>query len=150
MSKIVIGLPDQDAKQASLDQQVINSLYPSPKINAEVFPPHAGLIDLSWSETTEAPLRGSVRTLYSFPHGYNYVPTVLSNFILDFLDGSPPFASMLPLLIGIGGDSSVLILMDADLININLKVLGLFATTTIPGPFKMKIRFYVFAERGKE
>jgi hypothetical protein len=82
--------------------------------------------------------------LYSFPHNYGYIPTVIGT--SEFDNGVQQVKGMLPVQIGAMG----MVILDSDTTNVNLKYFSFdFGATPIP-PFTLKIRFYVMAERGHE
>lgn len=139
--RFAISLPGSDVFGAKLTDEVVDSLYPNPKVSTIASPPHAGIIFLNWSSSLIIPER-TTKLLYSFPHNYENLPTVLASYKFDA--GSGIFYGTLPFQYGALG----LILMDTDAVNVNLKYFSLdIASTTIPA-FLMQIRFYVMAERG--
>lgn len=145
MSIFKISLPGVDVHNSRIDQDVLNSLYPNPKINVLAQPPHAGVIFVDWVSTTITVPSGSPKTIYSFPHGYNYIPTALGTF--DFDDGTVKGKGVLPLTVTIGTVVSQ-IEIETDSKNVNVKIYT-DGSGAVPA-FKIKIRFYVFAERGYE
>lgn len=143
MSKFKIALPGFDVHSSQVGEEALDSQYPNPKINAIANPPHVGIIDLDWVSTSITVPANSEKILYSFPHGYDYVPTCIG--VYHFDNGTNPSSGILPFQYGALG----LILLDADSININLKWVSFDGGTTIPN-FIMQVRFYVMAERGNE
>lgn len=139
MSVFKLALPGFNAKDARLDQEVLDSAYPSPKINTVPTPPHAGLIYLNWQSTIVVPLN-SVKLLYSFPHGYNYIPTAFATYAYD--DGTTRVNGVL-----LYSNNYGTLVLDTDSTNVNLKWISGDGTNPVP-PFIMHIRYYVFAERG--
>lgn len=67
-----ISLPGIDVKTARPDQCVVHSDYPNPKINKHANPAHRGLISVILNNTYQT----GETVLFSFPHGYSYVPMV--------------------------------------------------------------------------
>lgn len=144
MSIFKIALPGNDVKDASISQEVLDSQFPSPKVNTLAQPPHAGIIHLNWSSSVAVPL-GTTKLIYSFPHGYDYIPSCFASYSFD--NGSVRNSGVLPFQYGAIG----VILLDADIRNINLKYFSAdLAGVTVVPPFLMQVRFYVFAERGHE
>lgn len=145
MNNFKITLPGNSVHNSSLKEEVLDGLYANPKIDTRPTPPHAAIINLTWNDTTSF-LWPTIKTAYSFPHGYNYIPSVIgvfsySSVLIPSEKGVLPFQP---------GDQDYTIIIDADLTNINIK---LFNADNIPpanniNPFTMKIRYYVFAERG--
>lgn len=142
--KFVIALPGYRARGAGPSEVVLSSDYPNPKISVYASPPHAGVIFLNWHTAGLTVPVNTARVLCSFPHNYNFVPTVFGSYIFD--DGSATKRqAILPLQYGGLG----IILLDADEKNINLKFFSFDGVTTIP-EFTMQVRFYVMAEHGYE
>lgn len=138
-----IALPGSNVHQANLGEEVLDSRYPSPKISMTASLPHAGIIFLNWATTGIIIPKFTVRLLYSFPHGYNHIPTVFQTYTYD--NGTRVLHGMFRASLGLG-----IMLMDTDDTNVNLKYIsGDLGSNPIP-PFIMKIRFYVMAERGYE
>lgn len=143
MTTMKISLPGFDVKSSHISEEVIDSLYPNPKIDTKASPVHAGIIDVNYAGASlVAPLDGVI-VIYSFPHNYSYVPTVLGNFRFD--NGVVVRYGILPtgFVLSAGG----VLTIDADPTNINLKYISLNNSTTISA-FLLKVRFYVMAERG--
>lgn len=137
-----ITLPNNDVRTSDLKDEVLNSLAPSPKINTQASPPHVGIIFLNWASSSLVIPRGTTQVLYSFPHGYNYVPTAIAVFAFD--NGVNPQNGTLPFQYGALG----IITIDTDALNVNLKYFSIDLGSTIIPPFTMQVRFYVMAERG--
>lgn len=139
-----VSLPNTDVKRRIPQNMAIDSLLPNPKIDTRASPPHAGIIFLDWNTAQVVPYQ-TTKLLYSFPHPYGYIPTVIASYKYDA--GSTKTEGVLPFTLGATG----IIIMDADNANINLKYRSndVPGTTNI-GPFLMQIRFYVMAERGNE
>lgn len=145
MSALKVALPGKDISSSDLQDFVLNSLAASPKINTKALPVHAGIIRVNWQSSNIAVALNTTRVLYSFPHGYNYVPTVFG--VHHFDNGSFQTDGVLPFQYGGLG----MLLIDADATNINLKYFSTDFSNTFPvTPFFMQVRFYVFAERGYE
>lgn len=142
MDVFKIVLPGSNVHQSRLEDKVIDSLYSNPKINVVARPSHASVISLNWNNPT--PVAYNItKILYSFSHNYDYVPTVFASYSFD--DGSNLRNAILPFQYGGLG----MIVMDADIKNVNLKYLSLDLSSAAAIPtFIMKIRFYVMAERG--
>jgi len=143
MNIFKISLPGIDVKRSRPSDEVVDSLYPSPKVSTIASPFHAGIIFLNWQTANLTKAFNSITVLYSFPHGYNHIPIVLG--IIHFDNGSVIRSGTMPFDIGAIG----LLVIDADSTNVNLKYLSLDISSTFPIPvFQARIRFYVFAERG--
>lgn len=145
MNVVKIALPDTtDVHDAKLLDLVLSSQYPSPKINTKATPPHAGIIFLDWVSTTIVVTFPATKTIYSFPHGYSYIPVVIGSY--DFFDGTTYRRGTLPFQYG----ALAMIVIEADKTNINFKYLAI-QTDVVPQPaFTMRVKFYVLAERGRE
>jgi hypothetical protein len=141
MNIFKISLPGQDVRGARLNEEVVDSIYPSPKVSTIASPPHAGIIHLNWSSSIILP-NPTVKNLYSFAHGYNQIPSTLAVFSFD--NGTTKTNGILPFNYGALG----LILIDADSTNVNLKYISFDLASTVIPVFIMQVRFYVFAERG--
>lgn len=138
-----IALPTNDVRRGKVTEMVLDSRYPSPKIDTTARPPHAGLIFLNWNSSTITIPFGTSRVLYSFPRNYNLCPTAIGSYSFD--NGTRKTRGTLPFQMGAQG----IILLEADDDNVNLT----YYSTDVPGttvinPFVMQIRFYVFAEHG--
>lgn len=142
MTRFAIAQPGSDAADPSVLHKVVDSLYPSPKINTKANPPHAGLIDLNWASSISVPNQ-TTKLLYQIPHGYNYIPGAFAGFSFD--NGTTRISGTLPFSLGGIG----LIILDADPTYVNLKYYSTdLASTTLIPPFTMLIRFYITADRG--
>lgn len=143
MNIFKISLPGFDAKQTKLDEEAVDSIYPSPKVNVLAKPIHAGIFRLTWQSTGLAFASGTTRLLSSFPHNYNYIPSVIGVYRYD--NGSRVINGIMPLFIGAQGT----VVLDADRNNINLKYFSYdISGSSAVLPFLLNVRFYVFAERG--
>lgn len=138
-----LALPGFDAQSARVWEEVLDNLYPSPKIDTTPVPPHAGIIFLNWADTTAVP-NNTTKLLYSFPHGYNHIPTVFASYSYD--NGTIRLRGTLAFQNGALG----MITIDADEENINLKYYSFDLASTAITPFIMQVRFYVMAEHGYE
>lgn len=67
-----VSLPGIDVKNASPEECVVHSDYPSPKINKHAKPTHRGLIRINLNNTY--PVGDTV--LFAPLHGYDYTPMV--------------------------------------------------------------------------
>lgn len=138
-------LPGFGFKDKTPAHSAVDSLLPSPKVDTAAQPPHVGIINLSWSDTTTVPY-DTVKTLYSFPHGYNKIPTVLGSFKLQVISSTNSPEGVLPLQLGALGMLGI----DADEKNINLKYYSFdFGAQPMP-VFTCKVHYYVMAEHGYE
>jgi len=139
-----LAVPGVRVQGARAKDLIVDSDHPNPKISVLASPPHAGNIALSW-ENTNSYAEGTVVTLYSFPHGFQYVPTVLGNY--NFNNGSVNINGMLPLQIGALG----VIYLECDPINVNLCYVSTDINVTPQPtiPFNMMIKYYVFVEPGQ-
>lgn len=145
MSKFKISIPGVSVQDAKPSEETVDSTYPSPKVNTLATPPHAGIIFVDWSSSTQTQALGTTRVLYKIPHGYNYIPTVFGNYIFD--NGTRKIRGMLPFQYGSLG----MIILDTDKTNANLKYISLdLANTTPITPFLITVRFYIMAERGHD
>lgn len=146
MSLFRIALPNVDAREAGLTELAVSSDTPSPKISVKAQPPHTGIIDVNWQSSNLTFPYLTSKMIYSFPHGYNYVPSVLGVFKFD--NGSVKITGVGGLSIGSIGQ----IVFESDAKNVNLLYLSFDfggPLTPVP-PFSLQFRFYVFAERGRE
>src|SRR6266513_509582 len=141
MSVFKVALPGKDAHRGSITDMVIDNRYPSPKIDTAANPVHAGLIFLSWNDTT-AIASGTTKVVYSFPHHYSKCPSAFASYSFD--NGTQRIKATLPLQIGALG----ILTIDTDDTNVNLKYFSFdIGSTPIPA-FTAQIRFYVMAESG--
>lgn len=145
MRILKLALPNHDVHSSSLKDQVLNSRYASPKIDTTANPPHAAIINLNWTDTT-AFLWPTIKTAYSFPHGYNYIPAVIG--VFSYKSDTLSEKGVLPFH---ASDQDYSIVIEADQTNINIKLSNAdrIPPATAIKPFTIKIRYYVFAERGK-
>lgn len=143
MNIFKIALPNNDVKTARLADEVLDSRYPSPKIDTKASPPHAGILDINWQSSNIVIPHQQTRLLHRFPHKYGYIPTAFGVYTFD--NGSRKTSGTLPLSIGAVG----IITIDTDDTYVNFTYFSIDFTdiTSIP-PFIMQIRFYVMAERG--
>lgn len=141
MNVVRIALPGADIIRGKVEEMVLDSVYPSPKIDTTASPMHVGTIYLNWDSTASVAY-DTIKLLYSFPHNYDYIPSVFAAYRFD--NGSNILQGTLPFQNGALG----MITIDADEKNINLKYYSfdLFSSAIIP--FNMQIRFYVMAEEG--
>lgn len=140
MRKLVIAQPGFDADTARVWESVVHSLYPNPKIDTLPNPAHTGIIFVDWRRATGVD-GGETILIDSFPHGYNYTPTVFATYL--FNDDS---AGTLPFQVGALG----MLTIDSDEKNINVKYHSIdfiFPTTPVEA-FTMRLRYYVMAEHG--
>lgn len=144
MKQLRVSLPGIDVKQAKLAELVISEQYPNPKIDTLANPPHVGTIFLDWVTLGITQDDGITRVLHSFPHNYNYIPTVFAS--CKFTNATITRNGTLPFSLGNLG----MITIDADIKNINFKYYS-FApggpASSVPA-FKMQIKFYVMSEHG--
>ena len=144
MNVFRVSVDGKSIKSKHLEDFVAHETYPFPKIDTSANPPHAGNISLNWNDSTAIGF-GITKIAYSFKHGYDYVPTVVATFNFQSSTSSLQRRGTLPLQFGAIG----IITMYADDTNIYLA----YYSTDISGvtaitPFLMRIRYYVFAERG--
>lgn len=138
-----IALPGFDVHRGKIEQMVMDNRYPSPKIDTQAVPPHAGLIFLDWRDTSVVNY-DVVKTIYSFPHRMGKIPIVVASYKFD--NGTVVLKGTLPFQLGSFG----MIVLDADEKNVNLKYYSFdFLGNNMP-QFTMQIRFYVMAELGYE
>lgn len=132
-------LSTTDIKSTKPSDYSVNRLYPNPKIKLRQNPPHIGIIRL---DIITSPVYGSggIFTWYSFPHGYDYIPSVIGVFISGTSSG------ILPVAFGAVGQ----IFIDADEKNVNIKFedFGIGAVPLTEAHYR--IRYYVFAEEGRQ
>jgi hypothetical protein len=136
-----IALPDKDVRRGKITDMVIDDRYPSPKIDTLAQPPHAGIINVNWNDTTTIP-SGTVKLIHSFPHPYATAPTAFASYAFD--NGLRRIKGTLPMSLGVIG----ILTIDTDDENVNLKY---FSTDSGGSPipaFTAQIRFYVMAEPG--
>lgn len=155
MNVFKIALPGKDINRASLQEEVLDSTYPSPKINSFANPPHAGIVKIhNTMNSSPLPAFGVTNTLYSFPHGYDYVPTVFGNYIIYNKPDTNPndsFAGQLPeVFVNASSELLILLTIEADLNNISINMLGLKVAPSTIAPYIFYIRYYVMAERGSD
>lgn len=144
MSIFKISLPGTDVKNARIQDLVLSSLYPNPKIDTTASPPHAGIIFLNWQAVGLSQANNTTKLIYSFSHGYDYIPTAFAAYKFD--NGSLVTDGVLPFQYGNLGEITI----DTDPTNVNIKYQSIdLASTTVIPPFLMQIRFYVMADRGK-
>lgn len=142
MRKFTLVLPGADVRNPTLSDIIVSEKYPNPKVLTTANPEHAGDIFVNWQSSIALP-DGAIQLIDLFPHGYDYVPTVIGTYKFD--NGFGKIEGTLPFQYGALG----IIVLDADATNINLKYysLDLSGAVTIP-PFTMTVRYYVMAERG--
>lgn len=141
MNIFKIVLPNNDVKSAALQDTVVDSIYPNPKIDTAATPPHTGIININWASNGVVIPSATSKVLYSFPHGYNYAPLVIGAYRFD--NGTRILQGVMPFFFGNIG----LVLLDSDAKNVNVKYFSTDDTAVIPN-FIIQIRFYVTAERG--
>lgn len=141
MSIFRIALPGFDVHRGKLEQMVLDSAVPSPKIDTTADLSHAGIIHLNWTDTTPI-ADGTTKTIYSFKHNCSQIPSVFANYTWD--GGSGVRKGVLPLQYGALG----MILLDADATNINLKYYSFDSSSTAISAFVMEIRYYVMSDLG--
>lgn len=141
MKRVAVSLPDNSVEDVGLDKKTLDSLYPNPKIDTRVIPPHAGVININWISTGVLVADGTDKVLYSFPHGYDYIPTVLACFSLQ--DASGTLSGILPF-----ATAFSVVLIDADATFIRIRLYALQTGGLPLEPFNIQVRFYVMAERG--
>jgi len=137
-----VSLPGKSVDTTKITDLVTSNLYPNPKVDTLASPPHVGTIFLNWTDTV-GPADFTTRLIYSFPHNYNTIPTVIASYKYD--DGT-----ILRGVLGFQLGAIGMIVMDADDKNINLKFYSFNFLGNPITPFIMQIRFYVFAEHGFE
>lgn len=144
MNIFKIVLPGSKVDNSRVAEDIVNSAYPNPKVDTTASPPHAGIIFLNWASTGITMASGTSRLLYSFPHNYNYAPGVFG--VCAFDAGSGVKHGPTPFFIGAIG----VIVLESDRNNVNLKYFSsdIGGPLTAISPFTMRVRYYVFAERG--
>lgn len=144
MNTFRIALPDNKVQTADIKDEVIDSRYPSPKINTKANPPHVGIVYINWATAGLSFALGETKIIHQFPHGYDYVPSTFGVFSFD--DGTNRVSGTLPFQFGSLG----YIILEADVKNVYIKYFSVDAISpSIPVPqFTFQVRFYVMAERG--
>lgn len=142
--KFKIALPGSDVSSASLKELILDSTYPSLKVDTLANPVHAGIISVDWKTTGLVIPANTTKILYQFQHNYDYIPTVIGTYAYDA--GLTKSEGLLPLLLE-GGTATAVLTIDSDKTYINLKYYSGDGSNSI-SPFLLKVRFYVFAERG--
>lgn len=138
-----LALPGFDVHRGKIEQMILDSQYPSPKVDTQAVPTHAGLLFLDWQDIT--PINyDEVKTIFSFPHRLGRVPIVIASYKFD--NGTVVLKGTLPFQLGAFG----IITMDADEKNVNLKYYSFDIFGNNMPQFTMQIRFYVMAELGYE
>lgn len=143
MTTFRVALPGNDLNRGKAVEMAVDARYANPKIDTQSNPPHAGILYLNWSSTAGI-AAGTLRTIYSFPHGYNSIPTAFATYKFD--NGANILKGTLPFQFGALG----VIIIDTDDKNVNIKYVSTDQTPSplAIGPFTMQIRFYVMAEHG--
>lgn len=132
-----------NAAQARLKDIIVSSKYSSPKIYTLGNPPHAGNIFINWSSSL-AKAYGTTTLIDSFPHGFQYVPSVFATF--NFQNSSNQLDGMMPFSYGAIG----VITIDTDATNVNVKYFSTdLANTTVIPTFNMVIRYYLMVDPGE-
>lgn len=143
MNIFKIALPGFSYRDAKPNEEAVDSLYSSPKVNTLAQPSHVGILSINWQTSGIVMPFSTNRIIYSFPHGYSYIPVAFA--VCQFDNGSVRVNGTLPFGIGALGE----VIIDTDATNVNFRYLSsdLSNATPIP-PFLLRARFYVFAERG--
>lgn len=143
MSVFRLALPGFDVHRGRPEQMVADNRLDSPKIDTMANPAHAGIIFLNWTRTAGVPL-DTFLMVYSFPHNYNQMPTVIAGYKFD--NGSVVLNGVLPFQLGGQG----ILTMDADDTNINVKFYSTDGSIPVSDiqAFIMQLRYYVMAEPG--
>lgn len=81
---VKVSLPGIDVKLAKPEQCSIHSEYPPFKSKVDQTDPHFALLKVDF---TGSVTQDSVTNLYSFPHGYNYIPLSLPSMVFISNDG---------------------------------------------------------------
>lgn len=149
MNSLKIALPNtKDVQDDRVEDLAISSQYPSPKIDTKANPPHAGIIFINWVSAGILVSRDTPRILYSFPHSYNYAPLAFASY--EFTDGTVRSRGVLPFTCTVAVGAHAEVTIESDKTNVYIKHVPLFTPAAAQQPFNIKIRFYVFAERGRE
>lgn len=141
MSELKLSLTDIRSTRPS--DYILNRKYPNPKVALGRTPPHIGILKV---DVISQPIysSGNIVTWYSFPHSYDYIPTVIGLFFGsqgDFTNGGVlPYGSW-----GALGE----MFMDADERNVNVKFQSFDLSATALGERHFFIRYYVFAEEAR-
>ncbi len=137
-------LSQTDIDSTNPNDSIVDRKYPNPKVALNQTPSHIGVLKvdvISGSVYTQ----GNIITWYSFPHPYDYIPTVIGLFYSaqgDFTNGGIlPYTNF-----GALGE----VFLDADEHNVNVKFqsFDIFGGTPLPERHFF-IRYYVFAEEAR-
>lgn len=140
----ILAKPGYSAQDARIDEAVVHSDYSYPKADITRRPEHIGIVDINWATSGIVVPFLEIRTLFSKPHGYTGIPTVVAAYQIERL--TERSAGMMGIQMGALGFLGV----DADEKNVNVKYISFDVTSaTAITPFRIFIRYYIFAERGK-
>ena len=133
-----VSLPGYNVNDATPEQCSVHSSYPPLKAKLGEANPHYALLRVSFSGVIT---QGVTHTVYSFPHGYGYIPLTLSTITL--YTGTSVTASGIGYT-GIGATLTIKAYCDAT--NFYVTVYDNF--NWIDGSSVLEVSYYVFAENG--
>lgn len=131
---IKVSLPNVDVLKATLDQCVVHSGYPSPKVDVTKVPKHAGIIRVNF---TSAP-PGSWVTLATIAHNYGYKPMVMGTYKINTpfaMSGLMPYAS---------GTSQLGFSVDS--VSMALRIFNDAGNQIVTSGSILEVNYYIFAE----
>jgi hypothetical protein len=82
---VKLSLPGYDVRTATPEQCAIHSSYPPLKSKLGQSPKHSATLNVDFTGPITQDL---TQTIYSFPHGYDYIPLSLSNMTLTIMSVS--------------------------------------------------------------
>lgn len=135
-----ITLPGYDIATATPEQCAVHSSYVSPKVKKTVSPVHRGVVQITFT-TTSIPVGKT--TLYSFAHGYSYVPSVVASFKAS----GGPFGTLYGTMPWIAGDFDT-VNISADSTNVYI-IWHKYASAGNVNGLVLTVSYYVFAESGR-
>lgn len=134
-----ISMPGYDVESATPEQCAVHSEYPPLKSKVDQSPPHFALLTVNF---TAKVTQNVTHTVYSIPHGYDYIPATLSNIIFNDNNGSGDIVG-----IGYAGvGANLIISAHCTATHFIVKIYDNFNWTR-PGA-TLKVSYYIFAENG--
>lgn len=135
---IKVALPGYDATKATPEQCSLHSSYPALKSKTDQENPHHATLKVDF---TSGISQGSTHTIYSFEHGYDYVPLNFASIVLDV--GSTIIYGINRAAVGSTLDVSV----GCTATHFEVKVFDNF--NWIDSNTTLEISYYIFAEDGE-
>lgn len=132
-----VSLPGYDVRTATPEQCAIHSSYPPLKAKVNEASPHIATLVVDFTGTVT---QGVTHTLYSFNHGYGYIPFSLSSIV--FNDGAQDVIGL-----GFAGIGATLAI-DAFCTSTEFKITIFDDFNWTSNSASLQVSYYVFAEDG--